>query len=147
MQLATLRDTEALGEALGSVLRVGDIVALYGDLGAGKTALARGIAHGLGFVGEVSSPTFPIVQVYDEPGMRIPLWHVDLYRIENRLSIDELGLDEALEDSAMVIEWPERLGARLWPFSLRLMLQADGSGARALTATVPQAWEGRWPAR
>ena len=138
---------ETFGARLATVARVGDVIALSGELGAGKTALARGIAHGLGFAGEVSSPTFPIVQVYDEPGMRLPLWHVDLYRIENQFSIDELGLDEALEHAALVVEWPERLGARLWAHSLHLMIQADPGGARALTARVPPAWEGRWPVR
>lgn len=145
MRLVTVRETEALGEALARALQVGDVVAVSGELGAGKTVMARGIAHGLGFSGEVSSPTFPIVQVYDEPGMRLPLWHVDLYRIENAASIEELGLDEAREHAALVIEWPERLGARLWPESLQLNIRRPSIGERALTATVPPAWESRWP--
>ena len=145
MRLATLRETEEAGEALGQVLRVGDVVALSGELGAGKTAMARGIARGLGFEGEVSSPTFPIIQVYDEPAMHLPLWHVDLYRIEQAVDIEELGLDEAREHAALVIEWPERLGAKLWPDSLRLDIRRSAVGERALTAIVPPAWEGRCP--
>jgi tRNA threonylcarbamoyladenosine biosynthesis protein TsaE len=147
MRLPELRDTQVAGELLGQELRPGDVVALSGDLGAGKTALAKGIARGLGFDGEVSSPTFPIVQVYDGPEMRVPLWHVDLYRIENLLAIEELGLDEAREHAALVIEWPERLGARLWPDALRLEIARTNGEERALTAIVPAAWEARCPLR
>jgi tRNA threonylcarbamoyladenosine biosynthesis protein TsaE len=147
MRLASLSETEATGQAIAGVLQPGDVIAIAGELGAGKTAMARGIAHGLGFGGEVSSPTFPIVQVYDEPFMRLPLWHVDLYRIENAASIDELGLEEAREYAALVIEWPERMGERLWPNALRLEITRLSEGGRALTAIVPPAWESRWPLR
>ena len=147
MQLASVEQTERAGEALARVLEVGDVIALSGELGAGKTTLARGLAHGLGFTGEVSSPTFPIIQVYDEPEMRLPLWHVDLYRIEDRAALAELGLDEAREHAALVIEWPERLGAGLWRDSLRLGIHHEGSGIRVLTVSVPTAWEGRCPFR
>ena len=138
--------TEALGRALAGRLRAGDVVALFGTLGAGKTTLARGVLRGLGFEGDVASPTFPIVQAYAPPEARLPLWHVDLYRIERAREIEELGLDEALEAAALVIEWPERLPA-LWPEALRLTLEVKPEGARALTATVPPAWEARWPPR
>ena len=139
--LADERATERLGQALGGQLRAGDTVALYGTLGAGKTTLARGVLRGLGFEGEVASPTFPIVQVYDT----VPtLWHVDLYRIEHDEELEELGLDEARLDAALLIEWPERL-PRLWGDTLRLSLDIRPDGARALTAEVPPAWGGRWP--
>ena len=131
--------TERLGRALGAQLRAGDAVALSGTLGAGKTTLARGVLRGLGFAGEVASPTFPIVQVYDTAP---PLWHVDLYRIEQDAELEELGLDEARLDAAMLIEWPERL-PRLWGDALRLSLDIRPDGARALTAGVPPAWGGR----
>ena len=137
--------TEALGRAVAPLLRAGDVIALYGDLGAGKTTLARGILRGLGFEGDVASPTFPIVQPYEE--LAVPVWHVDLYRIEDPAEIKELALDEALGDSALLVEWPERLGNALWPRALRLTLKREGEGARALTAKVPPAWEGRWPPR
>jgi tRNA threonylcarbamoyladenosine biosynthesis protein TsaE len=143
MILATAEATEAFGARLAARLRLGDVIALYGDLGAGKTTLTRGLLRGLGFEGDVGSPTFPIVQTYEE--LRPPLWHVDLYRIEDASEIDELALEEALEDSALVIEWPERLGHRLWEHALRLHLVAAEGGARALTATIPPAWEKRWP--
>lgn len=137
------RATERFGRALGVLLRAGDAIALFGTLGAGKTTLARGVLRGLGFAGDVASPTFPIVQAYEtEP----PLWHVDLYRIEHEGELDELGLDEALLDSALLVEWPERL-PRLWPDMLRLTLDIRPDGARALTAEVPPAWGGRWPPR
>jgi tRNA threonylcarbamoyladenosine biosynthesis protein TsaE len=135
--------TERLGRALAAQLRAGDAVALFGTLGAGKTTLARGVLRGLGFDGDVASPTFPIVQVYET---QPPLWHVDLYRIEQPEELAELGLDEARLDAAMLIEWPERL-PRLWPDALRLSLAIRPDGARALTADVPPAWGGRWPPR
>lgn len=147
MLLADEGATEALGFALGRQLRAGDVVALFGDLGAGKTTFSRGLLRGLGFEGDVSSPTFPIVQPYEAPHMRLPLWHVDLYRVEGEEEIEQLALDEARDDAALVIEWPERLGAALWPDALRLHLSVAGEGVRSLTAEVPPAWEGRWPPR
>jgi tRNA threonylcarbamoyladenosine biosynthesis protein TsaE len=145
LRLDNVRATETLGQALGRALRAGDVVALFGDLGAGKTTLTRGILRGLGHEGDVASPTFPIVQAYEE--LEPPLWHVDLYRIDDPAEIGELALDEALANGALVIEWPERLGAALWPHALQLHLTAAGEGARALTARIPPAWEGRWPPR
>ncbi len=139
--------SEALGRALAPSLEAGDVVALFGDLGAGKTTFSRGLIHGLGFNGDVASPTFPIVQVYDPPDVRLPLWHVDLYRIEHQTELEELALDEALGHAALIIEWPERLGSSLWPNALRLHLSVAGEGLRSLTATVPPGWEGRWPPR
>lgn len=144
MRLGTPTASEDFGRRLAAVLRPGDVVALFGDLGAGKTTLARGILEGLGFKGEVASPTFPIVQAYERPDVRLPLWHVDLYRVEDEAEIEELALDEARHDAALVIEWPERLGPMLWSDALRLHLSVAGEAVRSLTATVPPAWEGRW---
>lgn len=141
--LADAEATEAFGRRIAETIEVGDIVALFGELGAGKTTLARGIIHGLGHTGDIASPTFPIVQIYEEG--RIPVWHVDLYRVDDARAIEQLGLDEALEEAALLIEWPERLGTGLWGDALRLSLATVGEGARALTAMVPPAWEGRWP--
>jgi tRNA threonylcarbamoyladenosine biosynthesis protein TsaE len=144
-KLEGAESTEAFGARLAAALRPGDVVALYGDLGAGKTTLARGILRGLGFEGEVASPTFPIVQPYDE--LALPVWHVDLYRVEDPAELEELALEDALDGGALLIEWPERLGSALWPHALRLTLRREGEGARALTADVPPAWAGRWPLR
>lgn len=139
--------TERFGHALAAALRPGDVIALFGDLGAGKTTLSRGVLRGLGFDGEVASPTFPIVLPYGAPDTRIPLAHVDLYRIEDRAELEELALDEARADSALLIEWPERLGDALWADALQLHLVVAGEDARALTVKVPTAWEERWPPR
>jgi tRNA threonylcarbamoyladenosine biosynthesis protein TsaE len=144
IRLADAEATERFGRALAAALRAGDVVALFGELGAGKTTLARGVLRGLGHAGDVASPTFPIVQAYAPPDTRLPLWHVDLYRIERPEELDELGLDEALGEAALLIEWPGRL-VRLWPDALRLTLDVEPGGARALTASVPPAWGGRWP--
>jgi tRNA threonylcarbamoyladenosine biosynthesis protein TsaE len=145
MRLDGPEATEALGRSLAPQLRAGDVVALFGDLGAGKTTLARGLLAGLGHDGEVASPTFPIVIPYET--LRIPAWHVDLYRVEDPAEVEELALEEALEDGLLILEWPERMGLGLWPQSLRLILRREGEGARALTAEVPAAWETRWPPR
>ncbi|ATE63409.1 tRNA (adenosine(37)-N6)-threonylcarbamoyltransferase complex ATPase subunit type 1 TsaE [Rhizorhabdus dicambivorans] len=147
MILAGPDETAAAGAALAAVLRPGDVVALSGDLGAGKTTFARGLLHALGFQGEVPSPSFPIVIPYAPPELAIPLWHVDLYRIEDPEELLELGLDEARADSVVLIEWPERMGRLLWPDALRLTIAPHGTDARRLTWEAPAPWEGRWPVR
>ena len=146
MELIDAEATEKFGRDLAGRLRIGDVVALFGTLGAGKTTLARGILQGLGHAGDVASPTFPIVQTYEPPDTRLPAWHVDLYRIEKAEELEELGLDEARQDGVLLIEWPERL-PWLWPESLRLHLEDGEAGGRALTAEVPDAWGERWPPR
>lgn len=149
MSAIVLRDpqaTEAFGRSLAPLLRAGDAVALFGRLGAGKTSLCRGVLHGLGFGGDVASPTFPIVQVYEPPDVALPVWHVDLYRIEEPDELEELGLGEALGEAALLIEWPERL-PWLWPGTLRLTIGDAAAGGRNLTASIPPAWGNRWPPR
>ncbi len=132
-----------VGAALAGLLRPGDVVALSGELGAGKTTLARAILRALGHAGEVPSPTFALVQPY--PDLSPPVWHVDLYRLRTPEEADALGLEEALAAGALLIEWPERLGGRLWPEALRLVLAGAGGPVRSLTWEVPAAWIGRWP--
>lgn len=144
--LADALATAAFGARIGTMLDVGDVVTLTGTLGAGKTVLAGGILAGTGLVGEAPSPSYPIVISYDPPTVRIPVAHVDLYRIEDAGDLDELGLDEARIDGALVIEWPDRLGDRAWDDALALSLDVRDDGARVLTADVPPAWEARWPA-
>lgn len=145
MLLENAEATQRLGAAMASSLRVGDAIALFGDLGAGKTTFTRGLIRGLGFEGDVASPTFSIVQTYEE--LRVPVWHVDLYRIEHPNELGELALDEARDNAAVVIEWPERLGGLLWEDALRLHLTTAPGDARSLTAQVPPAWGERWPPR
>ena len=151
LRLEGERATAAAGAVLAGIMRVGDVVALSGDLGAGKTSFARGLLHALGFAGEVPSPTFPIVIPYAPPELALPLWHIDLYRIDDAQELDELGLDEARSEAALLIEWPERMGGLLWSDALRLHIErgtdAGGGDARRLTWDVPAAWEGRWPPR
>lgn len=130
------------------MLRAGDVIGLSGDLGAGKTSLARAILQALGLAGEAPSPSFAIVQPYGPPETKLRLLHIDLYRIKDRAELAELGLEDALHDHALLIEWPEILGAN-WYDMLRLRIDfLDGDGAmgaaRRLTIDVPPAWEGRW---
>jgi tRNA threonylcarbamoyladenosine biosynthesis protein TsaE len=136
--------TEALGRRFATVVRPGDVITLSGPLGAGKTSIARGLLAALGLAGEAPSPTFAIVQPYAPPETRLPVMHVDLYRIEHADEMEELGLDEAQAESLLIVEWPERAPGR-WPEALALSLDFAPDGGRALTASVPAAWEGRWP--
>ncbi len=133
---------DALAAHLAAALRPGDIVALSGDLGAGKTTLARAVLRALGWTGEVPSPTYTLVQTYDPPDVPLSVWHVDLYRLAGPDDADGLGLFET--DAALIIEWPERLGNRLPADALCLHIAGSGDGPRVLTSTVPKAWEGRW---
>ncbi|KQM86199.1 tRNA threonylcarbamoyladenosine biosynthesis protein TsaE [Sphingomonas sp. Leaf23] len=144
MHLPDEAAAHALGARLAAVVRPGDVIALSGPLGAGKTSIARGLLAALGLAGEAPSPSFAIVQPYDPPEVCLSVLHVDLYRIEDRQEARELGLDEA-EDALLLVEWPERLGEDYWPDALWLTLAFDDGGGRRLTARVPDAWEGRWP--
>lgn len=134
----------ALGRRLADLARIGDIIALEGGLGAGKTTLARGILEGLGLEEEAPSPSFAIVQPYDVPEVRLPVAHVDLYRIDRPEEAEELALDDYMMDSLLIVEWPDRLGEDAWPDALRLHIDIEPDGARRLTARVPGAWTGRW---
>jgi tRNA threonylcarbamoyladenosine biosynthesis protein TsaE len=136
MILGSDAETRAAGAALSRQLRAGDI-------GAGKTTFVRGLLAALGHSGEVPSPTFAIVQPYDE--LRLPVWHADLYRIEGPGDLDELGLESILDEGALVVEWPGRAGETAFPTALALSLDVQAHNARRLTAKVPPAWEGRWP--
>lgn len=129
IRLADPAATGALGARLALVLRPGDTLLLFGELGAGKTTLARGFVQAwTGDGGETPSPTYTLVQTYDGP--QGELWHFDLYRLESPDDVGELGLDEALESGVAVIEWPERLGGRMPSDRLELRLAMDGEGRR-----------------
>ncbi len=143
LKLADPAATEAFGAGLAALVAPGDIITLAGPLGAGKTSIARGLLSALGLAGEAPSPSFAIVQPYAPPEVSMPVLHVDLYRIEDPAEIEELGLDEALADSLLVVEWPERAPG-LWPEALALSLTIEPDGSRALTAEVPAAWKARW---
>jgi tRNA threonylcarbamoyladenosine biosynthesis protein TsaE len=133
--------TAALGAELAALAGPGDLICLSGDLGAGKTALARGFIRArLGDL-EVTSPTFTLVQVYGSGDDEI--WHVDLYRIEETAELRELGLEEAMEDCICLIEWPDRLGDRLPADRLEVAIAFDGEGGRIATLVPHGVWKGR----
>ena len=142
MILADEQATQELGRLLSGRVRAGDVITLSGPLGVGKTALARAMLKALGHQGEVPSPTFAIVQPYED--LAPPVWHVDLYRVEEAGEIEELGLDAA-EQGLLIVEWPERAGPGAFAGALRLVLDFAEGGARRLTADVPPAWDMRWP--
>jgi tRNA threonylcarbamoyladenosine biosynthesis protein TsaE len=144
MFLADADATHKAGLALSEHVQVGDVIALSGNLGAGKTSFARGLLQGLGLESEAASPSFALVIPYAPPETRLAVWHVDLYRLNDAEQAEELGLDEARDDAILLIEWPERLGDRLWPDALQLRFETKGAGRR-LTASLPPSWEARWP--
>src|SRR5579862_6435602 len=115
--LDDLSATEALAARIAAGLAVGDVVALEGDLGAGKTTLVRAALRALGVTEAVPSPTFTLVQTYETA--RFAVYHYDLYRIEDPTELRELALDEALTEGVALIEWPERAG-RLPESTLRV---------------------------
>jgi len=139
--LKDLKATEALGAQLARALRSTEAICLSGPLGAGKSSLARGLIRALTSPDEpVPSPTFTLVQMYDGPDF--PICHFDLYRLERAEEAYEIGLDEALEDGAALIEWPERLQGHLPPDRLDVVIAFDGEG-RLARLTPHGAWEGR----
>lgn len=130
-------DTLALGARLAAALRPGDTLRLRGELGAGKTTLARGLIQSrLGDV-EVPSPTYTLVQAYDWGEME--LWHCDLYRLERPDDAYELGLMDAFGQAIVLLEWPERIGALCPDDALSVTLAFEGDGR---IATL-EGWEGR----
>jgi tRNA threonylcarbamoyladenosine biosynthesis protein TsaE len=139
-----LRDeaaTARLGAALARSLGPGEAICLSGPLGAGKSTLARALVRALTTPDEdVPSPTFTLVQFYEGPRLKVA--HFDLYRLTDPDEAYEIGLDEALEDGAVVIEWPERLQGRLPPDRLDVQVALDGTGRRA-RLTPHGAWIGR----
>jgi len=136
--------TEAVGEAVGRLLRTGDLVVLVGDLGAGKTTLVKGIARGLGIAAAVTSPTFTIVQEYDGA---VPLAHVDVYRLERIQELHDFGFEELFDERAVVVEWGDAI-ARVLPadrLEVRLTL-GDADDERQVTLTAQgTTWSARAP--
>lgn len=135
--------TEALARTLASLARTGDVIALSGGLGAGKSVFARAFVRTFtGEAEEVPSPTFTLVQTYEGAGQR--LYHFDLYRLEQPEEAFELGIEDAFADGISLIEWPERLGRLLPAESLRLTLTFAGAPEARL---IEIAAGGSWPAR
>ena len=125
-------ETRALGEKLASRLKAGDVVVLEGELGAGKSELARGIARGLGVTETVTSPSFTILNVYESG--RCPLYHFDWYRLESEVELYELGMDEYLGgDGIAVVEWAERCPDAVPENGLRIRVEVTGGERRRIT--------------
>jgi tRNA threonylcarbamoyladenosine biosynthesis protein TsaE len=118
----TPQETERIGECLGSMLTRGDIIALAGELGTGKTTLVRGVAHGMGIEAqEVASPSFTLVNVYEAP---LPLYHIDLYRLDNEADLLEIDYEEYIKgDGVVIIEWADRIPKAVPPESLWIQLR------------------------
>lgn len=129
-------DTLALGRHLAGLLHGGEVLALSGDLGAGKTHLCKGIVAGLGHDGEVTSPTFALVQEYRSG--RLPVFHLDWYRIEQPAELIQLGWDEYLDEGGIVlVEWAEKFPGLLPSDSWQLDFRIDGETDRVLTLRRP----------
>ena len=142
VNLPDLAAMDAFGTRIAAQLRVSDVVALSGGLGAGKTTLARAIIAALGHDGEVPSPTFTIVETYD---LRIPLVHVDFYRLERPDEAVELGLDDYREGAALLAEWPENAGGFSGePACLSITLEIADEGRKAIVEPGAD-WLGRLP--
>jgi tRNA threonylcarbamoyladenosine biosynthesis protein TsaE len=134
--------TEALASRIAAVARPADVIALKGELGAGKTALARAFIRARGNPDEVPSPTFTLVQIYDADTTEI--WHFDLYRLRNPGDAWELGIEDAFASAISLIEWPERLGPLLPERRLEIGLYyGDDPGARRALLDPSKEWQGR----
>ena len=132
MRTTSANETRTLGERLASRLRPGDVLLLLGDMGVGKSELTRGIARGLGIQGPVASPTFTILQVYDEG--HIPLYHFDWYRLESADELYEMGMDEYLGgDGIAIIEWPSQCPEAIPPCRLEITLTPLADTVREIT--------------
>lgn len=138
--------TEALGARLAASLGPGDLIALHGQLGAGKTTLARGVIRALaGPETETPSPTYTLVQSYDAAGRQggLEIVHADLYRLEREDDVLELGLEDAFLSAVVLVEWPERLGARLPRDRLDLYLEDAGAEGRRARLVGLGSWRER----
>lgn len=143
LDLPDLAAVEAFGGRIAARLRPGDVVALAGELGAGKTTLARAIVRALGYEGEVPSPTFTIVETYE--ALDPPLVHADFYRLESPREAEELGLDDYREGAALIAEWPDKAGGfGHEPGCLSVALEFVGSGRRAVVEGGAD-WQRRMP--
>ena len=131
-----------LGETLGGLLRPGDVVLLQGDLGAGKTTLARAMIRAVaGAAIDVPSPTFPLIEAYD---FETPLYHVDLYRLESGDEARELGLEDLMAAGTTLVEWPERVPGLFTGPRLEIAIAGMEDDARMITLTPHgDAWTGR----
>lgn len=147
--LPDLPSMAAYGMAIAGQLQAGDVVALTGGLGAGKTTLARAILAALGHEGEVPSPTFTIIETYDSPPLRLPAVHADFYRLEDPSELAEIGLDDYREGAVLLAEWPDHAGGfthEAGCLSIKLEpVGESGEGGRIAIARAGLDWVGRMP--
>jgi tRNA threonylcarbamoyladenosine biosynthesis protein TsaE len=143
LTLGSIEAMQRLGQQLADLAQPGDTIALSGDLGAGKSTLARAVLNALGFAGEVPSPTFALILPYDPPEVRIPVIHADFYRLEGAMELDELGLD-AGEPALLIAEWPERVGGLAGPDTLQLRITGSDASDRQIDAQPGHNWQARW---
>ncbi len=138
-----------LGSAIAVALRSGDVVALSGGLGAGKTTLARAVITALGHEGEIPSPSFAIIELYEPPTVRLPLVHADFYRLARPAEAEEIGLDDYRQGAAMLAEWPEQAGGFAHEaacLSITLEVVPEDVGGGRIAIVEPGAdWLGRMP--
>jgi tRNA threonylcarbamoyladenosine biosynthesis protein TsaE len=132
VDLSNLTATEKLAAHIAPLLQAGDMIALYGDLGAGKTTFARALLHALGITGDIPSPTFTLVQNYETP--KFTLAHFDLYRLKSPTDLEELGWFD-MTDSVIIAEWPERAGNNLPDNRLDLNFIIDQNNQRRCSIT------------
>lgn len=143
IELPDLGAMDALGARIAARLRAGDVVALTGGLGAGKTTLARAIIAALGHRGEVPSPTFTILETYD--ALDPPLVHADFYRLKTPAEVEELGLDDYRDGAALLAEWPDHAGGFAHEAQcLGITLETMGNSRVAIVDPGPD-WLGRMP--
>lgn len=136
---------QAFGSRLADRVQAGDVLALSGALGAGKTTLARAVIAALGHRGEVPSPTFTLVETYDPPEVRLPVVHADFYRLQRPQEAAEIGLDDYRDGAVLIAEWPEQAGGfAAEPGCLSIALEIAGNGRTAIVEPGA-AWQGRLP--
>jgi len=147
LPLPDLAAMDHLGAAIARNLRAGDVVALAGGLGAGKTTLARAIIAGLGHQGEVPSPSFAIIELYEPPMVRLPVVHADFYRLKRPDEAEEIGRDDYRQGAALIAEWPEQAGGFAHePGCLSIRLEPEVGGSGRIAIVEPGAdWLGRIP--
>ncbi len=134
--------TVAFAARIAALATTGDVIALSGPLGAGKTVFARAFIRARGGTGEVPSPTFTLVQIYDLPGAAV--WHFDCYRLRDAEEAWELGIEDAFRDGISLIEWPERIAALLPPRRLAIaLLPGRVPGARRAEVEAGEGWAAR----
>jgi tRNA threonylcarbamoyladenosine biosynthesis protein TsaE len=136
--------TQALGRRIADALRPGDVVALSGGLGAGKTTLARAIIAALGHEGDVPSPSFAIIEMYDPPATRLPVVHADFYRLNHPGEVEEIGLDDYRYGAALIAEWPDHAGGFDHEAACLSIDFLVGDGGRRAIVRPGADWLGRW---